>query len=90
MIAKTLAIALVCATPVVASLPAYAQDRVQPLPPATHVAMSGLDRCPFYPSPAVCKVWGEGTGQTAHNPAPGNRQMGAQAHAQNHSTTDYM
>ena len=80
MLSKTLAIALVCVTPVAASLPAYAQDRVQPLPPPTHVAMSGLDRCPFYPSPAVCKAWGEGTRQTAHNPPPADHQMGAQAH----------
>jgi hypothetical protein len=47
--------------------PAFAQGAPHFQANTTTNAMMNLDRCPYYPSQAVCRSWGKGVSAMEHN-----------------------
>jgi hypothetical protein len=60
---KILGIALIGLGPALSgTAPAYAQEVPHIQPKTTmNPAVMNLDRCPYYPSQAVCRAWGIGS-----------------------------
>lgn len=93
MNAKILGVALICAVPaLIGKAPAFSQDRAPQAAKVANVAMSDLDRCPYYPSPAVCRMWGMGMSAMEHHKTPNNQLAGSgvKTQGQGSAETDYM